>query len=242
MSTAEKPQIEELADELSLWNGYREVYRAKGIDIAQLYAVLAREQEQRLPSPGARKDFAELCKDGCLPLALAALTTLLRYSPLLEQFWTELVGHPDNRDKVARSLENAARALENLFGNIIALEKKETNPEFAIIGRLPISLLVSELRFHIKFISFAGTLSADTETHSSVELSKYLLTSYVRQMTGRFHDRSVSGLIGEVVGPQDYSEEAHRMWRNRNYDRIEKHFSGMTRFLVAMSVVIAHTA
>jgi len=83
MSTAEKPQIEELADELSLWNGYREVYRAKGLDIAQLYAELAAEQEQKLRSPGAREDFAELCKDGCLPLALAALITLLRYSPLL---------------------------------------------------------------------------------------------------------------------------------------------------------------
>ena len=60
-------------------------------------------------------------------------------------------------------------------------------------------------------------------------------------MTGRFHDRSVSGLIGEIVGSPDYNEVAHRMWRARNYERIEKHFSWIPRFLVAMSVVIART-
>ena len=207
-----------------------------------MYAELATEQEQKLALPGAREDFAELCKDGCLPLALAALTTLLRYSPRLEQFWTELVGRPDNRDKVARTLENAAQTLENLFGNIIALEKEGKNSEFAKIGRLSVSRLVSELRFHVRFINFASAFSADTETRSPVELSKYLMTSYVRRMTGRFHDRSLSGLIAEVSGPADYNEVAHRMWRNRNYGRLEKHFSRMTRFFVAMSVVIAHTA
>jgi len=58
-------------------------------------------------------------------------------------------------------------------------------------------------------------------------------------MTGRFHDRSVSGLVGEVLGPSDYNEVAQRMWRSRNYERIDKHYSWITRFLVAMSVVIA---
>jgi hypothetical protein len=60
-------------------------------------------------------------------------------------------------------------------------------------------------------------------------------------MTGRFHDRNVSGLIAEVTGSTDYIEVAQRMWRGRNYKRIDKHFSWMTRFLVAMSVVIAQT-
>jgi|SRR5580700_2122486 hypothetical protein len=73
------------------------------------------------------------------------------------------------------------------------------------------------------------------------ELSKYLLTSYIRKMTGRFHDRSASVLIQELVGPTNYDEVAQRMWRARNYKRIDKHCSWMTRFLVATSVVVAQT-
>lgn len=241
MSDADKPKIEELADEVALWNFYREAHRVKGFDIAQFYVDLAAEQKQRLTSPGAREDFTELCESGCLQLALAVIVALLRYSPLLERFWTEMVGWPDNREKATRILQNAAQTLENLFSSFIALENEGKSAEFTKIGRLPVSQLISELRFYTRFINFADSISADTETRSPVELSKYLLTSYVRRMTGWFHDRNVSGLIAEVTGSTDYNEVAQRMWRARNYNRTDKHYSWMTRFLVAMSVVIAQS-
>jgi hypothetical protein len=236
-----KPKIEELPDEVAFWKAYRETRRAKGFDIAKFYTDLAEGEKQRLTSPGAREDFTELCEAGCLQLVLAGIVTLLRYSPLLEGFWTEMVGHPENREKATRALENAAQKLEKLFNSVIASENEGKNVEFAKIGRLPVSQVISELRIYIRFINFASSLSADTETRSPVELSKYLLSSYVRVMTGRFHDRSVSGLVGEVSASPEYNEVAHRMWRTRNYVRIDKHFSWMTRFLVAMSIVIAQT-
>jgi hypothetical protein len=241
MSKGDKPKIEELADEAALWDSYREARQNVGIDITQFYADLAAEQKRRLTSPGAREDFDELCENGCLQLALAAIVALLHHSPHLERFWTEIVGRPDNREKATRALENAIQTLENLFGYFIALENKGKSNEFSKIGRLPISQIVSELRIYIKVINFANSISADTETRSPVDLSKYLLTSYVRRMTGRFHDRNVSGLIAEITGPIEYNEVAQRMWRARNYKRLDKHFSWMTRFLVAMSVVIAHS-
>jgi hypothetical protein len=78
MTKADKPGIEELADELTFWNTYRESRRAQRIDVDQFFAEWATEQEQGLTSPGAREDFAELRKDGCLPLVLAAMVALLR--------------------------------------------------------------------------------------------------------------------------------------------------------------------
>jgi len=242
MTDTDKPKIEELADEVALWNSYREARRVRGIDIAQLYADLAAEQKHELTSPGAREDFTELCTDGCFQITLAALVVLLRYSPQLKSYWAELVGRPENREKSARNLEQAVKTLENLFGNVIASEKEARNVELVKIGHLPVSQMISELRFYIKLINFAATLRADMEVRSPVELAKYLLTSYVRTMTGRFHDKNVSGLIQELLGLADYGEVAHRMWRARNYERIDKHFSWMTRFLVAMSVVMAQTA
>jgi len=139
MSDTDKPKIEELAGEMALWNSYREARRAKGIDVAQLFADLSAEQMQALTSPGARADFAELCTDGCFPIALAALVVLLRNSPQLESYWAELAGRPENREKSAQNLEQAVKTLENLFGNVVASEKAGKNEELVKIGRLPVS-------------------------------------------------------------------------------------------------------
>ena len=108
------------------------------------------------------------------------------------------------------------------------------------MGRIPFSRVASELRFYVRFLNLAQSLRKDTESHSLEEVSKYLLASYVKRMTGRLHDRNVSGLIGEMAGPSDYNEVAQRMWRLRNYRRLEKHHSKLGDFLVAMSVVISH--
>jgi hypothetical protein len=211
MNDADKPKIEELTDEVAFWKAYRDARRAKGTDIVHLYADLAAEQKQALTSPGAREDFTELCNDGCFQITLAAVVVLLRYSPQLENYWIELVGRPDNREKSARNLELAVHTLEDLFGSIVSAEKEGKYGELVKIGRLPVSRMMSELHYYVRFINFAGTLQADKEIRSPVELTKYLLTSYVRRMTGRPHHRNVSSLIQEVLGLANYDDVAHRM-------------------------------
>ena len=225
MNDADKPKIEELTQEVAFWIRYREARRIEGFDIAQFYADLAAAQKQALTSPGAREDFTELCNDGCFQITLAALVLLLRYSPQLENYWTELAGRSDNREKSSRNLELAVQTLEDLFGSIASMEKEGKNAELVQLGRVPVSRVISELGFYIRFINFAGTLQEDKEIRSPVELTKYLLTSYVRRMTGRPHHRNVSNLIQEVRGLANYDDVAHRMWCNRNYNRIHKHFS-----------------
>lgn len=241
MTDTDKPRIEDLPEEVAFWKCYREICRSKKIDTIKLYMDLAEEEKQKLASPGAKEDFIELCEAGCFQPILAGIVMLFRYAPLLEVFWTEMVGRPDNREKTTRTLESAAQTLENLFSVVIDSEKEGKNTELERIGRLPVSRLVNELRLYTRLIKFASSISAETETRSPAELAKYLASSYVRSMTGRFHDRSVSGLVSEASRSPEYNEVAHRMWRTRNYQRIDKHFSWMTRFLVAMSVVIAQT-
>src|SRR5207245_6347249 len=106
-------------------------------------------------------------------------------------------------------------------------------------GHFPPLQLISELRFYRRILGFTEGLAKDTETRSIGELAKYVLVSYVNRATGTFRDRNASGLLAEVVGPASYTEDAHRMWRNRNYLRLEKHFSKLTEFIFAMGVVIA---
>jgi hypothetical protein len=235
----DKPRIEKLKNARALWDAHAKVWQARGFDIEQVLTEWATEQGQRLASPGARTDFVELCTDGCTSMVLATLMALFRHSPRLERYWAEMVGHPDNRQKTARALENAAATLEHVFGEFIAVEDEGQRAELAKIGRLPFSLVVSELRFYIKFIHFAELLNADTESHSLAEDCKNLLASYAKKMTGRFHDRNLSVLVGEIAGPADYNEVAQRMWRGRNYKRLDEHFTWMTEFLVDMSLVIS---
>lgn len=151
------------------------------------------------------------------------------------------MGHLGNREKKRHTLESAARTLELIFGDGSATGDQVEVEMFTGPRRVPISRVVSELRTHARFIGFAESLSKDTETRSPVEFCKYLLASYVKRMTGEFHDRCVSGLVGEAVGTPDYVETAHSMWRFRNYDRLDGYHSGIVKFLVAMSVVVAHT-
>lgn len=237
----DKPKIEELQVELAFWNKLREVYRNRNLNLDELLARLVVDQRESLTSPGGREQFAELCGAGCLPQGLALLVALLRHSQFLETFWAEMVGRSEGREQASRTLENAAQTLEHLFADLMISENKG-DTDLSKIGRLPVSQVIDELRFYVRLINFAKTLKVDTQTHSVEELSKYLLASHVKGMTGRFRDRSVSVLIEELVGSTNYGEVAHRMWRRRNYSRLGKHYSWMTRMLVAMSVVVAHTA
>ncbi|HEY1477396.1 MAG TPA: hypothetical protein VGF37_06880 [Chthoniobacterales bacterium] len=236
-----KPKIEELKDEKTFWNNYRELRRTRGINIDQDFAEWASEEQQSLTSPGAREDFAELCEHGCTPQVLALIVWLMRKSPQLETFWKMIIGPPAKRQKATRTLERAASTLEEIFAGFIALGEKDT-AIFTKIGRTPPAGVVSELRWYVRLINLSESLRKETGSHSLGEVSKYLLSSCVRRMTGSFHDRNVSGLVGEVAGVDDYSEVAQRMWRKRNYGRLDKHLSWMTNILVAASVVIAHPA
>jgi hypothetical protein len=228
--------------EQALWNAYRQTRQSANIDIDEVCADCAEHVRQGLPSPGAREDFDELCKDGCHAQAVAAIITLIRYCPQLEDFWKMIVGPPEKRQRIIKGLENAAAALEEVFEIPIALEDERNREEFAKIGRIPPSRMISELRVYGRLIKLTESLRVDTEAHSLAEVSKYFLSSYVKRMTGSFHDRNVSGLIGEAAGLPECNDVSHRMWRHRNYERLEKNLSGMTDLLVAISVVMNRPA
>jgi hypothetical protein len=52
------------------------------------------------------------------------------------------------------------------------------------------------------------------DANSGEEIAKYTLVSAVRRITGKYHDREVSGIMGAFLGRNDYDETAHRVWRN----------------------------
>lgn len=238
MGQPEIPKIEQLAEELELWRRFREVRQAKGIDIAKFYKDLAARVQSAFV-PGFEREFKQICDAGCLPEGLGLLIALLKFSPDLQDTWTELIGHTDDREKKAIALESAVKALDFVYSNTMPFE--DVDDAFRRQGWIPVPQLKSELEKQANFLRFTERLSEKTETSSLVDFLKYLFTSYVKRMTGDFHDRAVSALIGAAMGPEDYSSTAHSQWRYRHYDRIDNHYSWIVKLAVAMSVAIAHS-
>jgi hypothetical protein len=237
MSDIEQPLPDFVNPAQDLWDTYRQIMLAKGINIEEALAAWTAEQRQRLASPpGARTNFDELCKAGCVPQTLALTIALIRLAPKLSAFANVMLGDPSKREKTLRSLESASAAFEDIFG--VALTDEDTQTHFVKLGRLPPSRLVSEIRLYAKVLKLAERLPYELEVDSLTELTKYVLAGYVQRATGRFCDKHVSALIGDIVGSDDYNEVAQRMWRYRNYKRLKKNFFGLPELLFNLSFVV----
>lgn len=53
------------------------------------------------------------------------------------------------------------------------------------------------------------------------DLAQWALVLHVKKATGRFHDSEVSYLIGCALDKPEYDENAHRVWRHENSERLD---------------------
>jgi len=238
MGDIEQPKPEIVNPAQDLWDTYRQIMLAKGLNIEEVLAAWTAKEKQRLASPGARDDFDELCQAGCVPQVLALIIALIRYAPQLGEYWNVLFGDLDKREKTLRSLERASEAFQDLFGNLVSRENEDLRTKLTEMGHISPSRLVSGMHFYVQILK--GTEAfADIGANSLAEFTKYLLVGYVERATGRPCDKNVSGLIGEIVGPADHNEVAQRMWRHRNYQRLKQNFQGLPELLFDLSFVVA---
>jgi hypothetical protein len=234
--THEDSKPDFLGAEFALWKSLREVYSARGFDLQKSLRDWSDGQIAKLETPGAQDDFSEICSHGCLPEVLAATVVLLRSAPNLESLWTEIVGNPAERLKAERNLSKTAAIVERLGAGADDATFGETYNRF---GHLSPTRVAGELRFYVSMLKYGETLKAKTKAHSLVEVSKFLLTSYVYRMTKKPHDRNVSALIASATAKPNYDEVSHRMWRSRNYKRLEKDLDWITRILAVATIVLA---
>jgi len=234
-----KPEPEPVNSPQDLWNTYRQMMERDGIDLGGVWLKLIAEQIEWLSTSAARRDFEELCEAGCTPIVLASIIGLIRLSPRIENWWQLFVGDSDRRRKTTIALQKAATALQDAFGDVIAGEDEDRRYDFAKFGFLPPSRLVAQTRFYASMLNVFEVWAEKVEVHSLEEFTKYLLVGYVNRATGRFCDRTVSGLIGEIIGFPEYEEVALRMWRSRNYRRLDDHLSWIPDLLLDMGNEIA---
>ena len=94
--------------------------------------------------------------------------------------------------------------------------------------------MIRALREYASMLEFLNS----SQKESADVLAKYLFSAYVYRSTNQFHDAEVSTLIDAALGT-DYDETAHRMWRYRNYKRIDKNFSNIADLFTALGAASA---
>jgi hypothetical protein len=183
------------------------------------------------------------------------------------EMWRSTIGTTRRRDQVVGALLKAADALEEVHERFITALLQDMrvsldNDLRSMLGDDPTSpnmpstfakwpnnapaphpaTVVKALRLYARALGMFDTISKETQAHSAESFPRYLISAYVKRATGSFHDRDVSTLIGSVVCSPTYDEIAHRMWRSRNYKKLEKEFSFLTELLVGIGVVTSQTA
>jgi hypothetical protein len=186
---------------------------------------------RKLGSPGGRTDFIELANAGCAPEIIAGLLAGLKSAPEMSAFWTLAWKSPKERQKTRAILEKAAAALEALDWPA-QIGKTDVEATLAKTGRIFPGRLASELRLYSSLFELLNLIPKKIQAHSLPECLRFLLVDYVHRATGHFHDRNVSALLAEVMGTAECSEEAQRMWRHRNHDRLNIHLTVLTDMLL----------
>ena len=198
----------------------------------------------------AEADFDKLCGKGCSEVSLALALRCFRVAQSVERVWRKAVPSARRRQQVGRALDNAADAVEELQNalNLAVLEESKNPPEenpresapsdrqiLNIVSRMEPewppnapapspATMIRALRLYARTLNLFQSISQDTQAHSPDSIPRYLISGYVKRATGEFNDALVATLIGSTLGTGIYDETAHRMWRSRNYKRLEKEY------------------
>jgi hypothetical protein len=202
-------QIPDLSDALIEW-------RREGLAELEAYPIL--EDIARLDSLGVRQE------------SISVVMRAIKISPFLDKSLAQL-GNKRQRNQRAKRLTSSVNELRNLatlLGEPSALMWKEVpNP----------SIIASELELLSSMVSWGHTIYDFLGANHLLEVSKFALSSLVRETTGMYLDREVSNLISAALDDCDYDETRHRVWRADNYKRLQQNVPIVTRILIALNSV-----
>jgi hypothetical protein len=262
------PRIQSLDDLQQVWNGLSSIYASKGVDLPQVARDLVKKRKESLDRWASIDSFNALSVEGCNEYSLVLCLKLTESARAHTHKFQRALGSGRERDQAARSFDKAAAALERFITSLDAavwddfasaastpsrvLETahnlaKQINPrdeEAQWPGYLAAphpNTILRGLRFYSRLFRDLPHLW-DPGMPYSESLGKYLLSAYTKRITGKFHDREVSALLGNATSTDGYDETAHRMWRSRNYRRIQQQCSSLVDLVVDVGPVIGKKA
>jgi hypothetical protein len=218
-----------------IWTLHRKLCAERGLDLGEALAGFVVRQRAFLRSCGADREFQDLVIAGCEPQLLALLCLAVGWAPKLN--WIRrAIGAARRRDQLLRTLDKSAKMIEPILEGL-GLEFQ--SPSWTVDSEIvDIRTLYLSLLTYAEALRWEKNLASEVGELSFVDIGKYLLANYVKTVTGKYHDREVSALIGAKLGNADYYETSHKAWRHRNHHRLGHAFSELARFLFAIHSVL----
>jgi hypothetical protein len=221
------------------YSALQEVSQEQGADIAAIANEWALHIKKTLAPDGADTDFEALCDQGCHPLSLAAAVFAAEFFPLAVLSFRAAFGISKHRVGYSRKLRQAADIVaKTLFSETLGeglwlklMRRHGALPE-------PPSAMIRDLEFYAKLFEFAELVSRNAGIKSNQDLPRFIVTGYVYLATGRWHDKEVSALL-QGDGAEVYDETAHRVWRNRNFSRLNRYYCVLSELLLGIGNVVA---
>jgi hypothetical protein len=240
---------------LDAWQVLSSVYSSRGIDLDKLLNEATTSKPEWLSSWRYKADFEKLREAGCSEVALLVALWIIRSAPSWSNTWRVVVGQRRSRDQFISALEKAASALErfeNSFDGSLSRNKSWAKRETVLpktnaltpdvpdveLPRVPApDAVIRALRTYSRVLKGFDEVARRTRINSPETFGKYLISDFVKTVTGEYHDKEVSTLIEGALGGS-YSETAHRMWRSRNYKHLEA-VSFPVELLLGIGILVA---
>ena len=249
------------------WHKLCSIQLSNGVNLPDRLGAWTKGKEDLLRRAGVCREYEELCSAGCIPISLAIALSTFRISRKTAEIWKSTLGSKRQRTQTIGHLQKAAdsleRAHEQLIDAVLAQKNIMLDPDLRrwlstapdrpqgrpwsvpwpkdARAQHPMTV-VNSLRTYASIVSVFDEISEGQHVHSADSFSRYLLSAYVKRVTNEFHDREVSALISAASGIEGYDETTHRVWRSRNYSKLDQEFSSLAELMCGIGLVIAETA
>jgi hypothetical protein len=160
------------------------------------------------------------------------------FSPMIDHVARSMFGENRERKRKSKILFEAIEILKELEGFMDA-QSLPSALEFLQEFGYPLPSSAAEgLRKYAEMLFFRERLLKALDANSGQEIAKFTLASAVHRITGKYHDREVSAIVGAIRNDQNYDETSHRVWRIRTLPRLNRTVSPLPIILYALNVVL----
>jgi hypothetical protein len=175
-----------------------------------------------LKSAGAGREFSRLVGLGVREETLFSALLIFKLLPSLDHTLRALLGEMRDRRRKAKILRDAASVMDEL-AHMVEGEAGSMTGKLPPDQTIPTPLKTADaLHVYANLLFIREQLLEALDANSAEEIAKYTLASAVHRITGKYHDREVSGITGAFLGKYEYDETAHRVWRIRAVRRLDK--------------------
>ena len=203
--------------------------------------IIAKKLLKQFEVDGVELYTEKLISLGVQEQTLFVAFLLFFFLPKIDEILQTAFGDIKERRRKAQTLREAAALMD---------EFASSAPSFleTVLRKSPSSETLATptetadgLHLYANALFIREQLRDALDLNSGVELAKFTLAGAIHRITGKYHDREVSAVLGVFLRNLDYDETAHRVWRIRTFARLNRTCAYLPIILHALNSVLSES-